>query len=152
MDLPVTASDAVVFRSPGVPTVVAARNVYIRADYTNTSGCGQARNIAPHAYAVMPGGAVVPLAYIAGAVYDGPGTTSSNQLSDATVEIVDGESAGKRATTISNGSFMIEFLQMGQPFTIRASKAGYSTDTQTSPGIVDDAGYPSGISFTFHLR
>jgi hypothetical protein len=151
MDLPVTASSAVVFREPGVPTAISARNVYIRADYYSPRWRFNSRSIASHAYALTPDGGATPLAYISGGVYAGP-TATSSALPDAAVTIVAGEGLGKGAMTGVNGSFMIEFLRLGEPFTIQASKAGYTTDAHQSPGIVDNAGSPSNTSFQFSLQ
>ena len=47
-------------------------------------------------------------------------------LSDVTMEILNGPNAGRRATTSSNGRFLIDGLRDGQ-FTIRLSKPGYIT-------------------------
>jgi len=51
MDVPITASSAVTFRSPGVPTALREQNIYVRADYDSPEW-GHTRNIAPHAYAL----------------------------------------------------------------------------------------------------
>jgi hypothetical protein len=153
MDLPVTPSSAVVFSAPGVPTAVSARNVYIRADYTSPRWPGGFRSIAPHAYALSPDGGATPLAYISGTVFAGPPAPGSPLVGDATVAIVSGEGAGTSQVTRENGSYMIEFLRLGTPFTIRASKAGYSSDTREHPGIVDDSlGYPSNTAIHFDIE
>jgi Carboxypeptidase regulatory-like domain len=148
---PVIASDAVVFRSPGVPTALSARNVYIRADYTSPK-YGHRSGFASHAYALTPGGEPIPLASISGAVFEGPPSLST-AVPNATITILAGEGNGRSATTGVSGSFRIEFLRLGQPFTIRASKAGYSTDTRDHSGIVDDSfGYPSNASVQFNIQ
>ncbi len=151
MDVPVTASSAVVFKSPGVPTVLRAQNVYIRADY-NSPRYGHLRNIAPHAYALDPGGLAVPLAYVTGVVFTG-GIPGNGVVGGATVEIIDGEGTGKQDVTLdANGGYMIEFLRLDHPFTARASKPGYSSDVRQNTGIVDDAnGYPSNTSLAFSI-
>jgi hypothetical protein len=149
-NLPVTASDAVVFRSPGVPTPLTARNVYIRADY-DSSRYGHVRNIALHAYGLAPGEAPVPLAYLSGGVYEGAAGASPT-VPSATVAIVAGEGAGKTASTNVVGYYTIEFLRLGGSFTIRAGKDGDSTDTREHPGIVDGpSGYPSNASLDFNI-
>jgi hypothetical protein len=114
-------------------------SVYIRADYVSPRW-GRSRNIAPHAYAVKMSGAAVPLAYVSG----------NTQPTGVTVEIIDGD-AGKRAVSRDdNGFYMIEFVRLNQPFTMRASKAGCLPLVKAHPGIVDDSlGYPSNS--TVHL-
>jgi hypothetical protein len=151
LDVPVTASSAVAFPSPGVPTALRAQNVYIRADYTSPRW-GHVRSIAPHAYALDPGGLAVPLAYLSGDVFTG-GIPGNGVVGGATVEIIDGEGTGKQAVTRDdNGSYLIEFLRLNLPFTARASKSGYSTDVRQHTGIVDDAnGYPSNRTLAFSI-
>jgi len=150
MDLPVTASPAVEFESPGVATALRPQNVYIRADYVSARW-GAMRNIAPHAYAVDPGGAAVPLAYLSGTVFSG-GIPGNGVVGGVTVAIIDGERTGRQDVTRDNGFYMIEFLHLNTPFTAQASKPGYSSDVRTHPGIVDDAlGYPSNTSLHFSL-
>jgi len=148
----VTASDAVVFRTPGIPTALSARNVYIRADYTSPR-YGHVHAIAGHAYAIAPGEAAVPLAYISGQVFEGVPGVGTPAVPNAAVAIVAGEGAGRSETTGASGGYRIEFLRLGQPFTIRASKAGYSTDTREHPGVVDDPqGHPSNTSISFTIQ
>jgi len=142
MDVPVTASDAVDFPSPGVPRALRVANVYIRADYVSPRW-GRMRSIAPHAYAVDPASGAIPLSYVSGTAGQG----------GVTVEIIDGEGMGKRAVTIDNGSYMIEFQRMNAPFTARASKPGYMPDVKVHPGIVDDMyGYPMNSYLHFTLN
>ena len=150
-DLPVTASPDVVFRSPGVPTALRAQNVYIRADYDSPTWAPM-RNIAPHAFAIDPGGSAVPLAYLAGQVFTG-GIPGNGTVGGATVEITEGEGAGRRAVTLDNGYYMLEFLRLDAPFTARASKTGYTTDVRAHPGIVDNSdGYPMNQSLHFTIE
>lgn len=148
MDLPVTPSDAVVFRAPGVPTATRAGNVYLRADYTSPHWAGyHSRNIAPHAYAMTPGGSAEPLAYLSGNVFAATPAPGAPVVGGATVTIVSGEGAGRSTKTLDNGAYWFEFVHLGRPFTIRASKDGYVSDTRDHPGIVDDTlGYPSNSS------
>jgi hypothetical protein len=125
-----------------MPRVLRPQNVYIRADYVSPLW-GSSRNIAPHAYAVETGGAAVPLAYVSG----------DTQPVGVTVEIIDGEDVGKRAVSREdNGFYMIEFVRLNQPFTMRASKTGYLPLVKAHPGIVDDSlGYPSNTAVHFSL-
>lgn len=141
-DVPVTPSSAVEFPLPGIPRVLRSRNVYIRADYVSPRW-GHMRDYAPHAYAAEPSGAAVPLAYLSG----------DTSPAGVTVEIIDGEGAGRRGVSREdNGFYMIEFLRLNRPFTARASKPGYSSVTKAHPGIVDDAlGYPSDNTLHFTL-
>jgi hypothetical protein len=148
MDVPVTPSDAVVFKTPGVPTVLRSANIYIRADY-DSPRYGHLRAAAFNEYAVAPLQAAVPLAYLSGFVR----ADGVDNLADATVEIISGPDAGKRATSNSVGFYMVEFVPLGQPFTIRASKPGYTSDTQDHGGIVNDsAGFPSNATIHFQLK
>jgi hypothetical protein len=146
-DQPVRSTNAVVFRTPGVPTVTAPHEFYIRADCD--APYGQTSDVAAHAFSLTPDGSAVPLAYVAGSVR----SAAVGALAGATVEIVSGEGQGKTSLTIENGAYMIEFLRLGRPFTVRASKAGYTSETRTIPGVVDDAsGYPSNASIDFDLE
>lgn len=142
MDVPLPSSSAVVFPTPGVVQVLRPQNVYVRADYLSPRW-GHVRSIASHAYGLHPGRPAVPLAYLAGGT--GPG--------GVTVEIIEGEDTGrKRVSRDDNGSYMIEFLRLGAPFTVRASRAGYVPEVKTHPGIVDDVlGYPSNSTVYFTL-
>jgi len=69
----------------------------------------------------------------------------NTQPAGVTVEIIDGEDAGKRVVSREdNGFYMIEFVRLNQPFAMRASKTGYFPLVKAHPGIVDDSlGYPS---------
>jgi hypothetical protein len=150
MDVPVTATTAVDFPTPGVPRSLRQDNVYVRADYTSPTW-GQMRSIAPHAYRVEPSAPAVPLAYITGQTY--AGSIGGALLGGVTVEIIDGERAGVRAVTLeANGFYMIEFFRLNAPFTARASKPGYSSDVKSHSGMVDDSlGYPSNTALHFSL-
>jgi hypothetical protein len=55
---------------------------------------------------------------------------NGDPIPGATVEIVSGADTGKRAVTEVNGSYWFYHLQPG-PMTLRASKAGYDTETQS---------------------
>lgn len=150
MDVPVTATTAVDFPTPGVPRVLRQDDVYVRADYTSPTW-RQMRSIAPHAYRVAPSAPAVPLAYISGQTYIG--SIGAAFLGGVTVEIIDGERAGSSAVTLeANGSYMIEVFRLNAPFTARASKPGYSSDVKSHTGIVDDGiGYPSNTTLHFSL-
>jgi hypothetical protein len=143
MDAPVTRSSVVDFPTPGVPRILQPGAVYIRADYL-TQDSGPIRDVAPNSYLVTPGEASVPAASISGA------TTG---VGGATIEIIDGEGAGRRTVSREdNAYFTIEFLRLGAPFTIRASKDGYIPDVQTHPGIVNSAsGFPTNTTIHFSL-
>ena len=146
-DQPVRATDAVVFRLPGVPTVTAPHQFYVRADYDNSHG--HSSDIATHSYALTPDGMVTPLAYVSGTVR----SPATGPLAGATIEIVSGEGFGKTAITIDNGFYLIEFLRLGRSFSLRASKTGYTSQTRTIAGIIDDAlGNPSNNSIDFDLQ
>jgi hypothetical protein len=151
MDTLLTPSSAVTFKTPGVATALVAANVWIRADYVISYGA-PIRNIEPHAFAVAPGRAAVPLAYLSGTVSNG-GVPGSGPVGDATVEIIAGAGAGRRTTTLSsNGAYWFDFMPMNTPFTVMASKAGFNSDTRTHAGIADDAsGYPSNSYLHFAL-
>ena len=141
LDVPVTASTAVEFPSPGVARPLRAQNVYIRADYLSPRW-GRMWNVAPHAFAVQPGSATMPLSYVGG----------ETQLAGVTVEIIDGEGVGKRAESLVNGFYRIQFLRLNRPFTARASKPGYGPEIKTHTGIVDDpTGHPSNAYLHFTL-
>jgi hypothetical protein len=150
LDVPVTAATTVDFPTPGAPRTLSPGNVYIRADYASPKW-GLMRSIAPHAYRVAPSAAAVPLAYITGQTF--VSSIGGIPLGGVSVEIVDGEGAGRRALTLeANGSYMIEFLRLNSPFTARASKPGYSSEVKSHPGIVDDSlGFPSNTALHFSL-
>ncbi len=139
-----TDTSAVVFFGAGLATAVQPVSVYIRGEYRNEGG-GTLAGLAPHSYQMTPAGTPVPLAYVSGQV-NAPG------LGGATVEIVEGEGAGKRDVTRDSGFFMIEHLKLGAPFTIRASKAGYVPELKTNSGIIDDVyGFPANNTVNFAL-
>lgn len=137
-------SKDVIFFAAGTVTAVQRADVYIRGDYRNSGG-GLLSGLAPHSYAMTPGEAPVPLAYVTGQV-NVPG------LGGATVEIIDGEGKGKKDVSRDNGFFMIEHVRLGAPFTIRASKDGYVPEVKTNSGIIDDVfGYPANNTMQFTL-
>jgi hypothetical protein len=142
MDVPLPSSSAVVFPTPGLVQVLRPQNVYIRADYLSPTW-GHLRSIAPHAYGLDPAEPPVPLAYLSGTTVPG----------GVTVEIIEGEDTGRKdVSREDNGFYMIEFLRLGSPFTVRASKAGYAPEVKTHPGIVDGVtGYPTNSSLHFSL-
>jgi hypothetical protein len=150
MDVPVTASTAVDFPSPGVARPLRRTNVYIRADYT-VSASYSTRAIAPHAYAVDPFQPPERLAYLSGETFIN--TIGGAILGGVNIDIVEGEGVGTHVVSLdANGSYMIEFLHLNTPFTARASKAGYASSVKTHPGIVDDSsGYPSNNYLHFAL-
>jgi hypothetical protein len=134
MAVPFTApSTAVDFPVPGTPRVLRPQNVYIRAEYDSPVS-GFRRNIALLAYALSSDGTATPLTSIQGLAFNGP--IGGTALGGVTVEIIDGEGAGKQAlTSDANGSYMIEFLHLNAPFTVRASKVGYVSDVKAIPPI-----------------
>jgi hypothetical protein len=88
---------------------------------------GNFQAVAPHAYALDPSGAAVPLTYQGSAVYTGgiPVPEAAGVLVTAAVaEILDGEDAGKKCETGSTGGCTFDFLHLNAPFTARASKPG----------------------------
>ena len=147
---PFIVSTAVDFPTPGVPRALSAADVYICADYVSPTW-GRMHDIAPHAYRVAPSAPAVPLSHVSGSAYVGAigGTT----LGGVTVEIIDGEGAGRRGVTLDgNGFYMIEFLRLNSPFTARATRTGYASDVKTHPGIADDSlGYPVNRYLYFSL-
>jgi len=150
MDVPVTASTAVEFPSPGMPRAVRRGNVYIRADYTPSTGYAT-HSIAPHAYAFDPSRPPERLAYLSGFTFIN--TVGGTLLGGVDIDIVEGERAGTHVVSLdANGSYMIEFLHLNSPFTARASKLGYESAVKTHPGIADDtSGYPSNNFLHFAL-
>jgi hypothetical protein len=154
MDTVVSGSTAVEFPSPGLPRALRPAEVYIRADYVTTNG-QHLRAVAPHAYAAESGGQAVPMAYVSGTSFVGPPSTgpSAVRLGGVTIEIVDGEGAGKQAMTRDDNAFyMIEFLRLGIPFTVRASKPGYEPDVRVHPGIVNgETGHPANAALHVYL-
>jgi hypothetical protein len=51
------------------------------------------------------------------------------------VEILDGPNAGKVATSGTDGQYRFDDLIASPPFTIRVSKAGYTTRTYSKPEL-----------------
>lgn len=148
-DLPVPVSSAVTFPSPGVVQAVRRANIYVRADYLDQAA-RKTRDYTIHAYAIDPTSPPVPLAYISGSTY--AAGTPPAPLGGVTVEIIDGDRMGTRAVTLDNGAFLLEFMRLGTPFTMRASRAGYRTAELTHPGVVDNAlGYPANAFLRFDL-
>lgn len=150
-DVPQPHSSAVEFTAPGVVRVLRRQNIYIRADYTLSDSGSTIRNIAPHAYAVTPSEPPERLAYVTGFTY--ADSIGGRLLGGVTLDITSGEGAGIHvATREDNASYMIEFLHLNVPFTIRATKSCYSPDVRSHPGIADDAlGYPSNNFLHFAL-
>jgi hypothetical protein len=145
MDVPVTASTAVDFPSPGVARPLRRENVYIRADYAVT------RAIAPHAYTVDPSRPPERLAYLRGDTFIS--TIGGAILGGVNIDIIEGEGVGTHVVSLdANGSYLIEFLHLNAPFTARASKPGYEISVKAHPGIVDgSSGYPSNNYLHFAL-
>lgn len=132
-------SDVAEVRSAGVIAPLKRGEIYIQVNYRGL------RAWAPHSYRVAPGDAPVKLApYLTGTA----GTLDGGVL----LEIIDGPDAGRQ--DVSRGTaFWIRHVTMGVPFTVRASKAGYVTQTQRHPGIVDsDTGYPANNHIHFTLQ
>jgi len=62
------------------------------------------------------------------------GTTET--IGGADVEIIQGEGQGKHAVTLgANGSYMLEFLRLNEPFSMRASMKEYSSESKDNPGF-----------------
>jgi hypothetical protein len=155
MSVPYTeATSAVLFHSPGTPTALRALNVYIRADYSG-GACGDMHALGSFAYALSPGGDAVALSYVDFSVFAGGLPTPGRPgvyLAGAVVEVLDGVDAGQHCETVANGSCSLDFLHLNAPFTVRASKAGYSTDVRVHPGIsVGAEGFPEHRSLSFSI-
>jgi hypothetical protein len=150
MDVPVTASTALDFPSPGVVRPLHRQNVYIRADYT-VSASYSPHAIAPHAYTVDPLQPPERLAYLQGETFIN--TIGGAILGGVNIDIIEGEGVGTHVVTLdANASYLIEFMHLNAPFTARASKPGYASSLKTHPGIVDDSsGYPSNNYLHFAL-
>jgi hypothetical protein len=119
--------------APGVIVPFRPGDIYIRADYF-ANGL-RISNTAQHSYAVSPTSpAVVLSVYLAGSLFEFGGF---KPIDDVLIEIIDGPDAGRSARAI-NGSYLIKYVAMNVPFTVRASKAGYETLEQRHPGIVDE--------------
>jgi hypothetical protein len=143
-DCPTSSSVAIV-ASPGVIRPVRRGSVSIHV--CNASG----HRVALHAYAVDPAGPAVPLApYVGGLVSEANGATP---IVGAVVEIIDGGvDTGKTDTTRVNGTYFIEHIRMGMPFTVRASKPGYLSAESRHPGFVDnESGSPQPSNLPLRL-
>jgi len=120
--------------APGVIVPFRPGDIYIRADYFANSL--RISNTAQHSYAVSPTApAVVLSVYLAGSVFE---FGSFKSIDNVLIEIIDGPDAGRTARTIVNGSYLIKYVAMNVPFTVRASKVGYEALQQRHPGIVDE--------------
>lgn len=131
--------------APGLIVPHAAGNIAVSASYNGTV------NLARHAFAVAPDRAAIALApSLLGHVLETDGVTG---IVGATVELLDGPTAGRTVITRETGYFLYEFLPMDVPFTVRASKPGYETVTETHPGIADNTdGFPVSTLFNLRLR
>jgi hypothetical protein len=134
---------------PGVIVPFETGNIYIHAEYV-VNGL-KISNTAPHSYAVSPTAPAVALASdLHGFVFEFGGF---KPIDDVLVEIIDGPDAGKNARTLVNGWYVIKFVAMSVPFTVRASKAGYEALQQQHTGIVDDPSVspPSPLNAYLHF-
>ena len=141
-DAILTPSATIDFPTPGVPRILKPGGVFIRADFM--PGTPQFKKaVAPIQYVVAPGEPAMPASYL----------SISTSVGGATVEIVEGEGAGRTWVTREDNPFLIaDFFRLQRPFTIRASKAGYEPDVQHHPGIILNAGYPQNHSVRLVLR
>ena len=74
-----------------------------------------------------------------------PREADSRGIGDVTIEILNGPYAGQMRTTMPSGYSAFDFYPVGLPFTIRLSKMGYATVTQSYSGIADMGGAPQYI-------
>lgn len=132
-------SDVAEVRRAGVIAPLKRGEIYIQLNYRGL------RAWAPYSYRVEPGTAPVALApYLTGSA----GTRDGGVL----LEILDGPDAGRQDVSRWN-TFWIRHVTLGVPFTVRASKAGYVTETQRHPGIVDSGtGFPANNYIHFSLQ
>jgi hypothetical protein len=94
---------------------------------------GRMNSLALYSYAVEPSGHAEPLGDVVGFAFQA-GTTETIGSTD--VEIIQGEGQGKHTVTLdANGSYMLEFLHLSKPFSIRASKKGYLPQSIDNPGF-----------------
>ena len=137
---------AVTFPTPGVPVVARPVRLYIGARVNTETRASS------YSYEMAPGSRAVPLAALSGFVYEGEAGYSG--MSDARVEILEGEAnAGLSATTNLNGFYLIFHVRVGVPFTIRASKSGYGPSVAAHQGIKPHPlGFPDAETISQHFR
>ena len=147
-------STVVTVIAPGLFAPRASGNIVVRATYRYPNGSIGALHESPHGFAVSPGIPAVKLApYISGSVVE---LDRIHGIAGARVEIIDGPDAGKSTLSDSGGHYEIDYVAMGVPFTMRASKFGYVTSTLNHEPIVDVIGgiagpYPNAPSVQFQL-
>ncbi len=119
--------------SPGVVTPLRRGTVTVEARYQAMV----LRSLYGYSYLLEPNAPTVKLGTLWGTVYedDGKQTTSAEALG----EIVSGtHNTGRSARTLpTNGAFSLSDFWMAEPFSVRASKAGYQAVTIDHPGVDD---------------
>jgi len=90
-------------------------------------------------FALAPGRDVIALAPALTVI---PREPDSRTIGDVMIEILNGPYAGQTRTTLPSGYSAFEFYPVGVPFTVRLSKTGYQTVTQSYSGIADVGGAP----------
>lgn len=141
-----TADPAVTFPGPGVPAATRPVKLYIAARI------GTETRASSLSYEMAPGTRPVPLAAIAGFTYEGD--TGLTTLDGVRIEIVDGEGiAGMSVVSGLSGFFLLSHVRIGMPFTMRASKPGYTSVDVQHPGIrVGPEGFPDVTTTAQHFR
>lgn len=147
-DLPwgTTPDPAVTFTRAGVPVASRSVKLYIAARV------GAETDTSPLSYELAPGATPIPLAALVGFTYEGD--TGFTTLEGVRIEIVGGNGVSA-ASLVSGGGGFYQFthVRVGVPFTMRASKEGYTSVEVQHAGIrVLDGGFPDTASAAQHFR
>ena len=145
-------STVVTVIAPGLFAPRGSGNIVVRATYRNPNGSiGVHESL--HGFAVSPATPAAKLAsFISGSVVE---VDRIHGIAGARVEIIDGPDGGKSTLSDAGGHYEIDYVAMGVPFMMRASKMGYVTNALMHDPIVDvDGGlgpYPSAAPIQFQL-
>jgi hypothetical protein len=138
------ASTAVMVAAPGLFVPMAAGKIVIRAIYRYPNGSLGGSHESVFGFAVSPGTTAVKLmAYISGSVVEPDRITG---IAGARVEILDGPDAGRSTLSTSTAFYELDYVALGVPFTMRASKEGYAPVTLIHPAITE-SGIDSPLQF-----
>lgn len=141
-----TADPAVTFPRPGVPVASRPVKLYIAARI------GTETRASSLSYDMAPGTRPIPLAALVGFTYEGD--TGFNVLEGVRIEVLGNESvAGASTVTGAGGFYQLWHMRIGVPFTMRASKPGYTSVDVPHPGIrIAPEGFPDVATSAQHFR
>ncbi len=142
--------------SPGYIRAVSRGIVRVTAVYASLTVRGW-----PYSYLLDPAAPTITLSTLTGNVLEDVPGYPKPLIGDVQIEIIEGtHNIGRTATTIANGAFSMPDFWMNEPFTARASKAGYESLTIACAGVPSYGGFgcsgpnlsPNAQSLNFFLK